>query len=127
MKPEEKTKRKEYPITECQITTGSYFDDSTAYGSKNMQPKEIPIEKKYEDFRQKRSEEGKKAVEEMMKRPYSYQEASENLDKLRAERFKLEAEEEAKKKTATRIMNFTPQIKAKVIKHLATIKLLKKP
>ncbi len=51
-----------------------------------MQPTLLPIEKKYEDYRKKRSEEGKKAVSEMLKRPYSLQQAEANLDKLRAER-----------------------------------------
>jgi len=51
-----------------------------------MQPRLKPVEKKYEDYRRKRSEAAKKAVEEMMKRPYSLQQAERNLEKLRAER-----------------------------------------
>jgi hypothetical protein len=51
-----------------------------------MQPILLPIEKKYEDYRKSRSKEGKQAVAEMLKRPYSLQQAEDNLDKLRAER-----------------------------------------
>ncbi len=51
-----------------------------------MQPKLLPIEKKYQDYRNKRNKEGKKAVSEMLKRPYSLQQAEKNMDKLRAER-----------------------------------------
>ncbi len=51
-----------------------------------MQPKLLPIEKKYEDYRIKRNEEGKKAVAAMMKRPYTYEQAVANLVKLKAER-----------------------------------------
>ena len=57
-----------------------------AAAEKTMQPTLLPIEKKYEDYRQKRSEEGKKAVAEMLKQPYSLQEAVANLTKLREER-----------------------------------------
>lgn len=51
-----------------------------------MQPKLFPIEKKYEDYRRKRNREGSEAVSEMLKQPYSYQEALANLQKLKAER-----------------------------------------
>ena len=51
-----------------------------------MQPKLLPIEKKYEDYRNQRNKEGSKAVAEMLKQPYSLQQAMANLDKLKAER-----------------------------------------
>ncbi len=51
-----------------------------------MQPKLLQIEKKYQDYQEKQSREGKQEVSEMLKRPYSLQEAEANLDKLREER-----------------------------------------
>lgn len=51
-----------------------------------MQPKLFPIEQKFKDYRKKTREEGLKVVSEMLKQPYSLQQAEENLDKLREER-----------------------------------------
>jgi len=51
-----------------------------------MQPKLLPLEKKYKDYREKRNKAASEAVAEMLKRPYALKQAEENLDKLRAER-----------------------------------------
>ena len=51
-----------------------------------MQPKLLPIEKKYSDYREKRNREGKLAAEKMLKQPYTFQQAVENLQRLKAER-----------------------------------------
>ncbi|MBS1919134.1 MAG: hypothetical protein JST17_02665 [Bacteroidetes bacterium] len=56
---------------------------------KALQPKLVPIEKKYEDYCRKRNEAAKKAVAEILKRPYSYEQAVKNLDKLRTEGLKI--------------------------------------
>ena len=48
-----------------------------------MQPILKPIEKKYQDYLNKRREEEKKTLEEMMKQPYSYENAIANLKKLK--------------------------------------------
>jgi hypothetical protein len=53
-----------------------------------MQPILKPIKKKFADYRKKFTEEGQKAIEEMLKQPYTMQQAEANLDKLRAERLK---------------------------------------
>ncbi|MBS1737431.1 MAG: hypothetical protein JST21_03840 [Bacteroidetes bacterium] len=51
-----------------------------------MQPTLFPIEKKYEDYRRKRNDAAKKAVAEMLKQPFSFQQAVQDLHKLREER-----------------------------------------
>ncbi len=51
--------------------------------SKSKQPQLFPIEKKYMDYRKKRKEAGLKTLSEMLKQPYSFQEAVENLNRLK--------------------------------------------
>jgi len=53
-----------------------------------MQPRLKPVEKKYADMTKKWNEEGNKAVEEMLKRPSSLQEAMADLRRLIVERNK---------------------------------------
>lgn len=54
-----------------------------------MQPKLLPIEKKFADYRKQRNEAAIKAVSEMLKQPSSLQQAVKNLEKLRAERLNI--------------------------------------
>lgn len=53
---------------------------------KSKQPQLFPIEKKYMDYRKKRKEIELKAISEMLKRPYSFQEAVENFNRLKRQR-----------------------------------------
>jgi hypothetical protein len=55
-----------------------------------MQPVLKPIDSKFEAARKKNLVEGTRAVEEMMKRPFTLAQAEANLDKLRKERTNLE-------------------------------------
>ena len=56
--------------------------------SKDKQPKLKAVKKEYEDYTRKRNKAAEKAVEEMLKRPYSLQQAEANLDRLRENRNK---------------------------------------
>ncbi|MCO5286814.1 MAG: hypothetical protein M9898_10415 [Chitinophagaceae bacterium] len=53
---------------------------------KSKQPQLFPTEKKHIDYRKKRKETELKAISEMLNRPYSFQEAVENLNRLKRQR-----------------------------------------
>lgn len=54
-----------------------------------MHPKLLPIEKKYQDYQDKRNKEGRKSVQEMLKQPYTLEEAIENLTRLKKQRLNI--------------------------------------
>lgn len=55
-----------------------------------MQPQLIPVNPQAQRYREYRNRKACEAVAEMLKKPYTLQEACANLDKLRAERLKGE-------------------------------------
>jgi hypothetical protein len=57
-----------------------------------MQPKLLPIDKKFEDYRSKRKQEASEAVSTMLNQSYTYEEAVKNLQKLKAERLRSKQE-----------------------------------
>lgn len=63
----------------------------------NQQPQLVSIDEKYLEYRKKRNEEGKKAVEEMMKQPYTFEQAMENLARLKEQGLNILSEKQGDK------------------------------